>query len=211
MIAARRSAGVLSATGGRLTYFGNCIILSIKISEQELIYLSLKQYLEIGKITSVHGLRGEVKVQPWCDDPEFLASFESLYYKSGTEVVIEYARVQKNMVVMKIEDCDTVEEAQKLRNRILFMDRDDVELDAGCYFVQDLIGMEVRHAETGKVYGLITDVSETGANDVYTIKSEDGKEYLIPAIPDVIVKNDIENRIMTIIPLEGLFDEEDNG
>ena len=115
------------------------------------------------------------------------------------------------MVIMKIEGCDTVEEAQKLRNRILFMDRDDVELEKGCYFVQDLIGMEVRHAETGRVYGRITDVSETGANDVYTIKSEDGKEYLIPAIPDVIVKNDIENRIMTIIPLEGLFDEEDNG
>ena len=173
------------------------------------IALALKQYLEIGKITSVHGLRGEVKVQPWCDDPKFLASFEVLFYKSGTEVVIEYARVQKNMVIMKIEGCDSVEEAQKLRNRILFMDRDDVELEKGCYFVQDLIGMEVRHAETGKVYGRITDVSETGANDVYTIKSDDGKEYLIPAIPEVIVKNDIENSLMTIIPLPGLFEEDD--
>lgn len=171
--------------------------------------MALKQYLEIGKITSVHGLRGEVKVQPWCDDPEFLASFEVLFYKSGTEVIIEYTRVQKNMVIMKIEGCDSVEQAQKLRNRILFMDRDDVELEKGCYFVQDLIGMEVRHAETGKIYGKITDVSETGANDVYTIKNEDGKEYLIPAIPEVIVKNDIENAIMTIIPLPGLFEEEE--
>ncbi len=173
--------------------------------------MSLKQYLEIGKITSVHGLRGEIKVQPWCDDPELLASFEVLYYKSGTEVNIEYARVQKNMVIMKLEGCDTIEEAQKLRNRVLYMDRADVELPAGCYFVQDLIGMTVSHAQTGKVYGVITDVSETGANDVYTIKSENGKEYLIPAIPDVIVKNDIENRSMTIIPLEGLFDEEEDG
>lgn len=170
--------------------------------------MALKQYLEIGKITSVHGLRGEVKVQPWCDEPEFLADFESLYYKSGTEAVIKYARVQKNMVIMKLEGVDTVEEAQKLRGRVLYMDRNDVELSAGCYFVQDLIGMTVKHAETGRVYGTITEVSPTGANDVYTVKSEDGKEYLVPAIPEVIVKNDIENSVMTIIPLDGLFDEE---
>ena len=165
-----------------------------------------KQFLEIGKIVNTHGVRGDVKVQPWCDSPDFLCEFDTLYYKSGTPVEVERSRPQKNIVVMKIKGTDTVEEAQKLRNRVLYIDRDDVELEAGCYFIQDLIGLRVEDNDNGKVYGVITDVSETGANDVYHIKAEDGKMYYIPAIPSVIAKTDIENGVMKITPLEGLFD-----
>ena len=164
------------------------------------------RFLEIGKITSVHGIRGEVKVQPWCDEAEFLAEFDVLHYKSGDPIDIEYARVHKNMVIMKIAGCDTAEQAQKLRGRVLYMDRDEVELPEGCYFIQDLIGMTVIDDDTGAVYGKLTDVSQTGANDVYTVTSDDGREYLIPAIPDVIMKNDLENDTMYIKPLEGLLD-----
>lgn len=170
------------------------------------MFLAKSRYLEIGKITSVHGIRGEVKVQPWCDEAEFLTEFDVLHYKSGDPVDIEYARVHKNMVIMKILGCDTAEQAQKLRGRVLYMDRDDVELPEGSYFIQDLIGMTVKDDDTGGVYGTLIDVSQTGANDVYTVKSEEGKEYLIPAIPDVIMKNDLENNIMYIKPLDGLFD-----
>lgn len=166
----------------------------------------MKQYLEIGKIVSVFGLKGEVKVQPWCDSPDFLCEFDTLYYKSGTPVNIEHSRVQKNIVVMKLEGTDTVEEAQKLRGRVLYMDRDDVELEEGAYFVQDLIGLEVRDADSGQVYGVISDVSETGANDVYHIKGEDGRLLYIPAIPDVVKQTDIEGGVMLITPLDGLFD-----
>lgn len=168
--------------------------------------MSKSRFLEIGKITSVHGIRGEVKVQPWCDEAEFLAEFDVLHYKSGDPIDIEYARVHKNMVIMKIAGCDTAEQAQKLRGRVLYMDRDEVELPEGCYFIQDLIGMTVIDDDTGAVYGKLTDVSQTGANDVYTVTSDDGREYLIPAIPDVIMKNDLENDIMYIKPLEGLLD-----
>ena len=91
----------------------------------------MKQYLEIGKIVSVFGLKGEIKVQPWCDSPELLCEFDTLYWKSGTPVKVERARVQKNIVVMKLEECDTVEAAQKLRGRVLYMDRNDVELEEG--------------------------------------------------------------------------------
>ena len=152
------------------------------------------------------GLKGEVKVQPWCDTPEFLCEFDTLYYKSGTPVNVERSRVQKNMVIMKIEGTDSVEEAQKLRNRVLYIDREDVELDEGCYFIQDLIGLTVMESKDGKVYGKLSDVSQTGANDVYHIKAEDGKEYLIPAIPEVIDSIDLEGGIMKITALDGLFD-----
>lgn len=166
----------------------------------------MKQYLEIGKIVSVFGLRGEVKVQPWCDSPDFLCEFDTLYYKSGTPVEIEHARVQKNIVIMKIKGCDTVEEAQKLRNRVLYMDRDDVELEEGAYFVQDLIGLRVVDADSGEEYGVLSEVSETGANDVYHIKKPDGSFCYAPAIPDVVKETDVEGGVMKITPLPGLFD-----
>ena len=119
---------------------------------------------------------------------------------------IERSRVAKNIVVMKVKGVDTVEEAQKLRNRVLYIDSDDVELDEGCYFVQDLIGLEVIDADSGESYGKITDVSQTGANDVYHITDEKGNVKLIPAIPEVVAETDIENGMMKITPLEGLFD-----
>ena len=119
---------------------------------------------------------------------------------------IERSRVAKNIVVMKVKGVDTVEEAQKLRNRVLYIDRDDVELDEGCYFVQDLIGLEVVDADSGESYGKITDVSQTGANDVYHITDEKGNVRLIPAIPEVVAETDIEGGVMKITPLEGLFD-----
>lgn len=106
---------------------------------------------------------------------------------------------------MKIEGIDTPEQAQTLRGRVLYMDRNDVELEEGTYFVQDLIGLEVSDADSGEVYGTLTNVTATGANDVYQIKNGD-KEYLIPAIPDVVVKTDIEGGKMLIRPIEGLFD-----
>lgn len=162
--------------------------------------------LETGKIVATFGIKGEVKVQPWCDEPSFLCEFDTLYYKSGTPVEIVHSRVAKNIVVMKIKGVDTVEQAQKLRNRVLYLDRDDVELEEGCYFVQDLIGLRVEDSATGEVYGTIKEVSETGANDVYGVEFPDGDIKYIPAIPQVIDETDIENGVMKITPLDGLFE-----
>lgn len=169
----------------------------------------MKRYLEIGKIVSVHGLKGDVKVEPWCNEPEFICEFDKLYSKDGKkEYEIERSRIQKNMAIMKIKGVNSVEEGQAMRNKILFMDRNDVELEEGYYFFQDLIGLQVIDADNQKVYGKIEEVLQTGANDVYHIKSENGKSYYIPAIPDVIVKVDLDEVKMYIRPLEGLFDED---
>ena len=182
----------------------NDIITIIKIKDGVEI---MEQYLEIGKIVSVFGLKGEIKVQPWCDSPQFLCEFDTLYYKSGTPVIIERARVSKNIAILKIKDIDTVEQAQAVRNRVLYMNRDDVELEKGCYFVQDLVGLTVSDADTQEIYGKIIEVSETGANDVYHIKNDDGKMYYIPTIPQVIMNIDLDLGTMTIKPLDGLFDD----
>ena len=109
------------------------------------------------------------------------------------------------MVIAKLEGYDTPEAAEKLRNKILYMHRSDLELDENTYFIQDLIGIEVRDADTEFIYGKIADVMQTGANDVYVVQGTN-REYLVPAIPDVIISTDIDNNIMTIRPLEGLFE-----
>ncbi len=166
----------------------------------------MKQFLETGKIVAIQGLKGEVRAEPWCDSPDFLCGFDRLYFDEGkTPVDIEHARTHKNIVILKLKGTDTPEAAQLLRGKVLYMDRNDVELDEGSYFVQDLIGLEA-YGEDGTFYGKLTRVSPTGANDVYHLQ-KDGKEYLIPAIPDVVLKTDIENGKMIIFPMEGLFED----
>lgn len=164
-----------------------------------------KEYLEAGKIVTTHGIRGEVKIMPYCDSPELLCEFDRLFIgKDHEEIAVERSRVFKSMVIAKLEGVDTPEEAEKLRNKLLYMHRDDLELDEDTYFIQDLIGIEVRDADSDFVYGRITDVMQTGANDVYVISGD--REYLVPAIADVVVSTDIDGGVMTIRPLEGLFD-----
>ena len=167
----------------------------------------MEELLETGKIVAIHALKGEVRVQPWCDSPEFLAEFEELYL-DGEWVEIENARVQKTMVIMKIAGVDTPEAAQKLVGKILYLSRDQVELEEGTYFITDLIGMQVIDADDPThVYGVLTEVSNTGANDIYHVKFPDGKTRYVPAIPQVIDAVDVEGKVMTIRPLEGLFDD----
>ena len=167
-----------------------------------------KEYLEAGKIVNIHGIRGEVKIMPYCDSPELLCEFDRLFLgKSLKEIYIQRSRVQKNMVICKIEGIDSPEQAEKLRNKVLYIWREDVELDDDAYFIQDLIGIEVYDADSGRFYGTLNDVMQTGANDVYSIKNGN-KNYLVPAIADVVVDTDIDSGIMTIRVPEGLFDED---
>ena len=181
------------------------ILYNKNILEKDVNFL--KKLIETGKIVSVFGLKGEVKVQPWCDSPDFLCEFDRLYYKSGTEIEIQRARVSKNIVIMKIKGIDKVEQAQKIRNRVLYLNRDDVELEEGCYFIEDLIGLEVIDSKTGEKYGRIVEVEQTGANDVYSVEFADGKTRYIPAIPQVVDETNVEEGYMKITPLEGLFDD----
>lgn len=170
----------------------------------------LKRHLECGKIVSTHGVRGEVKVQPWCDTPEFLLDFGTLYLDGGSiPLQVEAARVHKGMVLLKAKGIDTLDAAAALRGRILYMDREDAPAEEGRFFLQDLLGMTVRDADSDEVYGKLTDIFFTGANDVYEITTPAGTRQLAPAIPQVVVETDIAGAVMRIRPLKGLFDDAD--
>ncbi len=165
-----------------------------------------KRFLECGKIVATHGLRGEVKVLPWCDGPEALVPIKTFYLDGGnTPKRAERCRIQKNMVLLKLEGVDTPEAAQALRGRVLWLDREEDTLEEGQYYIQDLIGLSVEDADTGERYGTLRDVTETGANDVYHVAFPDGRVQLVPAIPQVIAKIDVDGGKMLIRPLEGLF------
>lgn len=169
----------------------------------------MEQYLEIGKVVSTHGLRGELRVDPWCNSPQFLCQFKTLYLKKGETKLSVSSRPHKTIAIVKAKGIDTIEEAEKLRGRVLYINRSDARLAPGEYFIQDLMGLDVIDIDTSKSYGKITDVLKTGANDVYQVTDENKKDYLIPVIDDVVKEIDINGGKVLIKPLKGIFDDED--
>jgi 16S rRNA processing protein RimM len=158
------------------------------------------QFLEIGRIVSTHGVRGEVRVEPWCDNPAFLAGFTTVYLRNAP-VAVESARAHKNLVLMKLEGVDTVEAAQALREAVLWIDRSDIELPEGRFFVQDLIGLAVYDGE--EYIGSLTDVLTMPAHDVYHVRGGDG-EHMIPAVPEFVREIDLPGGIMRVKLIEGM-------
>lgn len=169
----------------------------------------MKKYLEIARIVATQGIHGEVRCQYYCDTPEVMCGFRVMYLDKGkTALKITRAFSHKNVVVVKIEGVNSIDEAKQYIGKMLYIDREDAELPKDTYFIQDIIGLEVRDVETGEVYGKISEVYQNGAADVYSIKKEDGRELLFPYIDEVVKSIDIENGIMLIKPLKGLFDED---
>ena len=167
------------------------------------------QYLETGKIVGTHGIKGMTRVQVWADDNEFLKQFKYIYTDKNGENRLEISRVQPHgtVALVAFKGINTIEQAEKLRNTMIYIDRNDVKLPEGRYFITDLLGCSVFDADTNELLGKITDISETGANDVWHI-TKDGKEYLVPAIDQVIVSVDTESEKIVIRPMKGIFDED---
>ena len=167
-------------------------------------------FLEAGRVVGTHGVRGELRVEPWCDSARFLTGFSEFYWDGGKEKVkVASSRPHKNLLLLKLEGIDTVEQGDALRGRVLYLNRKDVKLPEGRYFVQDLIGLSSVDADDGHVYGKVTDVFPTGSNDVYQVTDEDGKNYLVPAIRDVVVRVDVDAGVMELRPMRGIFDDAD--
>ena len=168
-----------------------------------------KEFLEIGKFVGTHGVRGMVRIQPWSDDGEFLTQFKKFYLDKGkTQIELNKITPHGNVVIAAVKGIDSIELAEGLRNQVLYIKRDDAHLPEGRYFVSEIIGAQVFDADSNQLLGTLSEVSPTGANDVWHIKSSD-KEYLVPAIPDVIVNVDISADKVLIRPLKGIFDDED--
>ena len=169
----------------------------------------IKKYLEVGKIVGTHGIRGEMRVECWANSPDFLRQFKTLYLDGGKTALSVTCRPHKNIALVTVRGVDSIEKADELRGKILYIDRGDVRLAEGAHFVQDIIGLEVTDADSGAVYGTVKDVLKTGSNDVYEMKAADGKLYYIPVIPDILDRFDFDENKVYIHPMKGLFDDED--
>ncbi|MBR1534084.1 MAG: 16S rRNA processing protein RimM [Ruminococcus sp.] len=169
----------------------------------------LKQYLEAGRIVGTHGIRGEMRLECWCNTPAFLSKFKTLYLDEGRTALSVTCRPHKNIALITVKGIDSIEKADLYKGKILYIDRADVKLEKGEHFVQDIIGLRVTDVDTDKVYGTVNDVLKTGSNDVYEMRGEDQKLYYIPVIPDIIDRLDFDNGAVYIRPMKGLFDDED--
>ena len=170
---------------------------------------NMEQFLRVGVISSTHGIRGEVKVYPTTDDPERFLDLDEVILDTGREhkiLEIEGVKFFKNQVILKFKGYDNINDIEKYLKKDLLVDRDHaVELGENENFIADLIDMEVVTDE-GKVLGTLTDVIETGANDVYAVKTPEGKEILLPAIRDCILDVNVDEKRMTVHVMEGLLD-----
>ena len=166
----------------------------------------MEQMLRVGVITSTHGVRGEVKVFPTTDDAKRFKTLKKVILdgREPLELSIEQVKFFKNMVILKFKGYDNINDIEKYRGRGLFIPREEGQhLEEGEYYIADLIGMQVE-TEDGKPFGVLKDVMETGANDVYVIDSHAHEEVLIPAIKECILDVDVESQKMTIHLMDGL-------
>ena len=167
----------------------------------------MEKQLQVGVISSTHGVRGEVKVFPTTDDVTRFRQLKKVYLDTGREMLpleIQNVKFFKQFAILKFKGIDNINDIEKYRGKSLMIDREDaVDLDEDEYFIADMIGMKV-YTEDGSEFGTLKDVMETGANDVYTIDSLEHGEVLIPAIRECILDVDMDEERMTIHLMEGL-------
>ena len=162
------------------------------------------EFLEVGKITSTHGIMGEVRVQPWADSPDYLCRFDTLYVGSSHwPFKVERARVHKNMVILKLEGVTDVHGAVAMRNEVLSIARKDANLPQGHFFLADLVDLEVREAGSDRVLGRLKEVLTLPANNVYVVQGGE-RELLIPAVPEFVTETNVDDGYIVVRLMEGL-------
>ena len=163
--------------------------------------------LEIGKIVNTHGLKGEVKIVTWTDYPEVFEDIPFVYAKKKKEEVkltLKNIKYQKNNIIAKFLEIESIEEAETFKNCVLKADRDVLPpLEEGVYYIADLIGCEV-FDDKGDRLGEISDVFNTGASDIYAVKRHEMKDLLIPVTNETVLNVDIENKRVDVKLIEGL-------
>ena len=163
--------------------------------------------LEIGKVVNTHGIRGEIKIQPWCDDPMIFDELEYIYL-DGEKYKVVKTRFHKNCEIVAVEGINNINEAELLRNKIVMVPREALgELPEGTYYVADLLGLEVK-TNDGKILGKIDDVIRTGSNDVYQVKCPGRKDILIPVIEEAVNEVNIDEGYVIVTLMKGLVDDE---
>lgn len=173
----------------------------------------MKNYLPACKIVTTHGVRGEMKALPLCDGAAFLARFKRLYAKEdGTgETAVRGVRAQGNMILLRLAGIEDMDAARAQVGRTYYFAKADARLPEGRWFIDDLLGCTVLDADTGAVYGTLTEVDRPAAQDIYTVTDPQGGEHRLPAVPEFVRKVDVAAREITVTPIPGMFDEAVNG
>lgn len=160
--------------------------------------------LPTGQIVNTHGLRGDVKVMPWADDPDDLLDFDR-FFIDGKEYAVQHIGRQKSMILLKLQGVDSIDDAVKLRGKELCMCREDIELEDGVMFIADMIGLPVEAG--GEIIGKLTDVLTLPGNDVYVVKGE--HEYMIPAVQEYVEPLDADAGVIRVHLIEGMQTDAD--
>jgi len=158
------------------------------------------ELLECGKIVNTHGIRGEVKIVPWADSAEFLCDLPTLYI-DGKPVAVRSARPHKGNALVLLEGIDDVNTAMLLKNKVVYLHRDDVELDEDAFFLADVIGLDVVD-ENGVKLGVLDDILSPSLQDVYVVKGE--REIMIPVVPEFILETNTEEGYIKVRLIEGM-------
>lgn len=160
----------------------------------------MKKQLEIGKIINTHGVKGELKIEPWTDDAEFLERFTTFIIDEKPYKLLG-GRVHRGCLIARLEGVEDINTAMSLKNRVIFGYRDDIKLEDGKFFLKDILGATVVH-ENGTVLGELSEVLDLPAGYVYLVRGE--REILIPDVPEFIIKKDLNAGIITVHLIDGM-------
>ena len=168
----------------------------------------MEEYIEIGQIVNTNGLHGLLKIKPFTDDITRFTKLKTIYIVIKDKLIehkIQEVKYIKNNVLLKLDGIDNVEEAEKLKNYYMKIKREDaIKLPQNSYFISDILNCSVYVEGKNELLGKIDDIFSTGSNDVYVVKTENGKQILLPAIKDVIKTVDIVNKKIVVNLIEGL-------
>ena len=159
------------------------------------------EFLDAGKIINTFGVRGELKVQPWSDEVDFLKQFKTVYI-SGKPVAVKSVRVHQNNVLITLEGVSDMDAAIPYKNKVIQVRREDVKDMPFEHFIVDLIGLDAKNAETGEIFGKVTDILPYPAQDLYEVKGE--KTWLIPDVPAFVKEINEEEGYIAFTVMEGL-------
>lgn len=162
--------------------------------------------LEIGKLVNTHGIRGEVKIQPWCDEPELFDELEYLFIE-GEKYNIVRNRFHKTCQIVQLENVNNIDDAERFKNKIVYINRDALELPEGRYYIADIEGLTVKE-QNGRILGVVDEIIKTGSNDVYSLKDTFNKKpVLIPVIEGVVLETNIDGGYIVVKLPKGLIDD----
>ncbi len=167
----------------------------------------MNEYIECGRITTTHGVRGAVKVEPWCDSPEVLAGFDRVYIHDVRGYVphaVLSRFIKAGVVVMTLENIPDMMTAESLKGEILYAHRDQIPVEEGAMLLCDMIGLPVIDADSGKQYGTLARIDESPASDLYVVDTPAG-DVLLPAV-DAFIK-EVNPDGVFVTPIPGFFDE----